>query len=163
MRVVPDGEDRERLTCQRCGFISYDNPKVVVGSVATWEGRVLMCRRAIEPQRGLWTLPAGFLELHESPEEGALREAEEEARARLRIVELLAIYTIKHISQVQIFYRAELVSPDVAPGPESLEVVLFDPAATPRAELAFPSVRWALDHHAEALAHAGPWTPRGNP
>lgn len=163
LRVVPEGEDRERLTCQRCGFIAYDNPKVVVGSVATWEGKVLLCRRAIEPRRGLWTLPAGFLELNETPEEGALREADEEARARLRIVDLLAVYTVRHISQVQLFYRAELLSPDVAPGPESLEVALFDPGAIPTGEIAFPSVHWALAHSAEALAHEGPWIPRTNP
>lgn len=160
--VISEGDDRERLTCQRCGFIAYDNPKVVVGSVATWEGRVLLCRRAIEPQRGRWTLPAGFLELNETPEEGALREAREEACAELRLVDLLAVYTIRHISQVQLFYRAELVTPQIAPGPESLEVALFDPAALPD-ELAFESVRWALDHHAEAEARRGPWVPRSNP
>ena len=162
-RMVPEGDDRERLTCQRCGFIAYENPKIVVGSVATWEGRVLLCRRAIEPRRGLWTLPAGFLELHETPEEGALREAREEACATLRIRDLLAIYTIRHISQVQLFYRAELVTPEIAPGPESLEVALFEPSAIPHEELAFPSVAWALAHHADALAHDGPWTPRTHP
>jgi ADP-ribose pyrophosphatase YjhB (NUDIX family) len=93
-RRVPPGEDRERLVCGKCGFIRYDNPKIVVGSVATWEGKILLCRRAIEPRAGFWTLPAGFMELGESPEEGALREAWEEARATLRIRDLLAVYTI---------------------------------------------------------------------
>lgn len=159
---VPEGEDRERLVCTRCGFIRYENPKIVVGSVATWEGKVLLCRRAIEPRRGLWTLPAGFMELNETPEEGALREAWEEARATLRLRDLLAVYTIRHISQVQLFYRAELVSADVSPGPESLEVALFAPGAIPD-DIAFPSVRWALAHHAEAMATSGAWAPRTNP
>ncbi len=163
LRTIPEGEDRERLTCERCGFIAYDNPKIIVGSVATWEGRVLLCRRAIEPRRGLWTLPAGFLELNETPEEGARREAREEACAELRIGELLAVYTIRHISQVQLFYRAELVTPEIAAGPESLEVGLFEPDAIPRGELAFPSVAWALQHADEARVHAGPWVPRTNP
>jgi ADP-ribose pyrophosphatase YjhB (NUDIX family) len=161
-RTIPPGEDRERLVCLRCGFVEYENPKVVVGVVATWGDRVLLCRRAIEPRRGAWTLPAGFLEQHESPEEGAIREAWEEARATLRIRDLLAVYTIKHISQVQLLYRAELLTAEVAPGPESLEVGLFTLDALP-ADIAFPSVRWALEHHAQASASAGPWTPRTNP
>jgi ADP-ribose pyrophosphatase YjhB (NUDIX family) len=162
LRIVPPGEDRERRVCGDCGFVDYENPKIVVGVVATWGERVLLCRRAIEPRRGAWTLPAGFLEQHESPEEGALREAWEEARAVLRIRELLAVYTIRHISQVQLLYRAELLKPEVAPGPESLEVGLFTLDALPE-DIAFPSVRWALDHHVEACALSGPWTPRTNP
>lgn len=161
-RRIPDGEDRERLVCARCGFIRYENPKIVVGSVATWDGKILLCRRAIEPRAGLWTLPAGFMELNETPEEGALREAWEEARAELRITDLLAVYTIRHISQVQLFYRAELCSPSIGAGPESLEVGLFAPDALP-SDIAFPSVRWALAHHAEACASPGPWVPRTNP
>ncbi len=149
--------------CTRCGFIHYENPKIIVGSVATWEGKILLCRRAIEPRRGFWTLPAGYMELNETPEEGALREAWEEARAKLAIGDLLAVYTIRHISQVQLFYRAELLSPEVEAGPESLEVGLFAPDAIPNDELAFPSVSWALAHHAEALSAAGPWAPRTNP
>lgn len=163
VRRIPAGEDRERSVCGQCGFIHYENPKIVVGSVATWEGKILLCRRAIEPRSGLWTLPAGFLELGESPEEGAAREAWEEARARLRIRDLLAVYTIKRISQVQLFYRAELTSADIGAGPESLEVGLFHPSEIGALELAFPSVGWALDHHGQASAHEGPWLPRVNP
>jgi ADP-ribose pyrophosphatase YjhB (NUDIX family) len=163
VRTVPSGDDRERRVCATCGFVDYENPRIVVGSVATWEGQVLLCRRAIEPRRGFWTLPAGYLELNETPEEGARREAWEEARAKLSLDGLLAVYTIRRLSQVQLFYRASLLTPDVAAGPESQEVGLFAPEAIPRDEIAFPSVRWALTHHAEAVARGVVWTPATNP
>ncbi|MEO0326758.1 MAG: NUDIX hydrolase [Myxococcota bacterium] len=155
-RRVPEGDDRERLVCETCGFVRYDNPRIVVGSVATLEERVLLCRRAIEPRTGFWTLPAGYMELGETPSEGAAREAWEEARARLRMGPLLAIYSIAHISQVQLFYRATLAEPAIAAGPESLEVGLFTWAQIPWDELAFPTVRWALDHFRERGAGEGP-------
>lgn len=145
-RRTPDQDDQERLVCERCGFVNYENPKIVVGSVATWEDRVLLCRRAINPRDGYWTLPAGYLELNESPETGALREAWEEARAKLEIDQLLATYAITRISQVQLIYRARLVTPDVSAGPESREVGLFTWDEIPWDELAFPSVHWALEH-----------------
>lgn len=148
VRRVPAGDDRERLVCPDCGFVAYENPKIVVGSVATWGDRILLCRRSIEPRRGFWTLPAGFLELGESPEEGARREAWEEARARLELEGLLAVYTIRRISQVQMFFRASLSNPEVAAGPESEEVALFDWGEVPWDDLAFPTVHWALDAHA---------------
>src|SRR3990170_2498716 len=113
VREIPDGDDRPRLVCGTCGFIQYDNPMIVVGSVATWEGRILLCRRAIHPRRGFWTLPAGYLELHESAADGAVREAWEEARARLRIDQLLAVYSIPRISQIQLIFRARLLTPDI--------------------------------------------------
>ena len=125
VRMIPEGDDRQRLVCTDCGFINYENPKIVVGSVAAWEDRILLCRRAIEPSKGLWTLPAGYMELNETTAEGAKREAWEEARARIEIDCLLAVYEIPRISQVQLIYRARLRSPDVEPGPESLEVGLF--------------------------------------
>jgi ADP-ribose pyrophosphatase YjhB (NUDIX family) len=146
LRAVPSGDNRERLVCPDCNYIVYENPKVVVGVVATWEDKLLMCRRAIDPRRGFWTLPAGFLEMGETPEEGAVREAWEEARAELEIVDLLALYSLRHISQLQLFFRARLLSPDVSAGPESEEVGLFDFDDLPSGELAFPSVRWAIDH-----------------
>jgi ADP-ribose pyrophosphatase YjhB (NUDIX family) len=146
LRKVPSGDNRERLVCPDCDYIAYENPKVVVGVVATWEDKLLMCKRAIEPRRGFWTLPAGFLEMGETPEEGAVREAWEEARAELEIIDLLALYSLRHISQLQLFYRGRLLSPDVSAGPESEEVGLFDFDALPSGELAFPSVRWAIDH-----------------
>jgi ADP-ribose pyrophosphatase YjhB (NUDIX family) len=143
---IPEGEDRARRVCETCGFIDYVNPKIVVGSVVLHEGKVLMCRRAIEPRRGFWTLPAGFMEENETVEEAAMREAMEEAQAEIRIESMLAVYSIPRISQVQIMFRAGLAKPHFAPGPESLEVRLMEWSDIPWADLAFPSVKWALDH-----------------
>lgn len=141
---MPAGEDRERQVCDACGFVAYENPKVVVGSVVEHDGRILLCRRAIEPRRGFWTIPAGYMELGETAEEGALREAWEEARARLQPQRLLAVYSIARIGQVQLIFRAGLAEPGFAAGPESLEVRLFAWEEIPWDELAFPSVHWAL-------------------
>jgi ADP-ribose pyrophosphatase YjhB (NUDIX family) len=138
---VPSGDDRERLVCEDCGFVHYDNPKIVVGSVATWEGKVLLCRRAIPPRIGYWTLPGGFMELRETTAEGAAREAWEEARAHIDVVDLFAIYNIPRISQVQLFYRARLLKSDIEPGPESQAVQLCTWDEIPWEELAFPSSR----------------------
>jgi ADP-ribose pyrophosphatase YjhB (NUDIX family) len=164
---VPEGEDRERAVCGHCGYVAYRNPKIVAGAVVEHGGRILLCRRAIPPREGYWTLPAGYLELGESPEEGARREALEEARADLVLDGLLAVYTIRRLSQVQLFYRARLASGGVGAGPESLEVAFFEPdAMPPREEIAFPSVLWALEHAAEArrvVAGGGVWAPAGNP
>ena len=162
VRAIPEGDDRERLVCAECGFILYDNPKVVVGSVTRRGDKILMCRRAINPRRGFWTLPAGYLELNESTRAGAEREAWEEARARIAIESLLAIYDIPRISQVQLIYRARLIDENVSAGPESLEVALFGWDEIPWDEIAFPSVRWALAHEKEAQA-TGDLTPRGTP
>jgi ADP-ribose pyrophosphatase YjhB (NUDIX family) len=162
VRGIPEGDNRERMICADCGYILYDNPKIVVGSVAHWGERVLLCRRAINPRKGFWTLPAGYLELHEATTAGAEREAWEEARARIRIEGLLAIYDIPRISQVQLIYRASLIDEAVAAGPESLEVGLFGWDAIPWSDLAFPSVGWALNHAREAL-QSGDFTPRTAP
>ena len=161
-RRVPAGDDRERRVCDRCGFVDYENPKIVVGSVVEHEGRILMCRRAIEPRKGWWTIPAGYLELGETPEEGAAREAWEEARAKIAIDDLLAVYTVRHISQVQMLFRARLLDPHVEAGPESEEVALVAWDALPWDELAFPTVRWVLEHFdARRGQPAAP--PFGNP
>ncbi|HVC51088.1 MAG TPA: NUDIX hydrolase [Stellaceae bacterium] len=152
LRAIPEGDNRERLICAECGFIHYDNPKIVVGSVARWGDKVLLCRRAIDPRKGFWTLPAGYLELNESTSAGAQREAWEEARARIEIEGLLAVYDIPRLSQVQLVYRARLVDATVSAGPESLEVGLFGWDEIPWTEIAFPSVRWALHHEREAQA-----------
>src|SRR5437868_4040180 len=125
VRRVPEGDTTERYVCGECGHIYYTNPKIVVGAVVAHEGRILMCRRAIEPRKGFWTLPAGFLEEHETPEEGARREAMEEARATIALDALLAVYSVPRISQVQLMYRACLEKPEFSAGPESLEVALF--------------------------------------
>src|ERR1700730_12814055 len=162
LRGIPEGDNRERMICADCGYILYDNPKIVVGSVARWDERILLVRRSINPRYGYWTLPAGYLELNEAASAGAEREAWEEARARIEIEGLLAIYDIPRISQVQLIYRARLLDEAVAPGPESLEVRLFEWTAIPWTELAFPSVRWALHHEKEALA-SGDLTTRCAP
>jgi len=161
-RSIPQGDDRERLVCQDCGFVNYENPKIVVGSVALWKDRILLCRRAIPPRKGFWTLPAGYLELHETTAEGALREAWEEARARLEIDQLLAVYSIARLSQIQLIYRARLLSPEVAAGPESAEVALFDWQDLPWADIAFPSVHWALADW-RATRDRTAFAPRVNP
>src|ERR1700732_1685401 len=138
VRRIPEGDNRERMICAECGFVLYDNPKIVVGSVARWGERILMCRRSINPRRGCWTLPAGYLELNESTSARAEREAWEEAQARIQIDGLLAIYDIPRISQVQLIYRARLLDEAVAAGPESLAVRLFGWAEIPGDEVAFP-------------------------
>lgn len=161
-KTVPEGDDRTRQVCDTCGFVLYENPKIVVGSVVRHEGRILLCRRAIEPRKGFWTIPAGYLELNETPEEGARREASEEANVTLAIERLLAVYSVPRISQVQLIYRAGLTKPGYAPGPESLEVELFAPDEIPYDDLAFPSVHWALGHDAKAEAGAPP-VPFTNP
>src|SRR5919112_275858 len=114
IRRIPDGDDRERLTCPDCGFVAYENPKIVVGSVVAEEGRTLLGRRAIEPRRGYWTLPAGYMELGETVEEGARREAWEEARARIALDGVLAVFSIARIGQVQVIFRARLAEPGFA-------------------------------------------------
>jgi len=155
---TPDGDDRERRICTTCGFVDYVNPKIVAGSVVEdASGRILMCRRAIEPRSGFWTLPAGYMEEGESVEAAAAREAQEEACADIETLSLLAVYSIPRISQVQIFFRARLRAPAIAAGPESQAVALYDWDALPWTELAFPSVGWALqDWRAGAGAEGAP-------
>lgn len=158
-QAVPEGEDRLRDVCGTCGFINYVNPKIVVGSVIAHEDRIVLCKRAIAPRIGFWTLPAGFMEERETAEEGAMREAMEEASARIEIEGLLACYSVPRISQVQLMYRARLVDPAIAPGPESMEVRLVTWDEIPWGELAFPSVVWALnDFRAWRAGASGPFT-----
>jgi len=138
---VPEGDDRERLICADCGYIHYENPKIVVGSVVTLGDRILLCRRAIHPRRGFWTLPAGYLEARETVADGARREALEEACAEIEVAELFAVYNIPRLSQVHLFFRARLLNEAVACGPESLEVRLFGWDEIPDEDLAFPTTR----------------------
>ncbi len=149
VRTVPDGDTHERDVCHDCGFIHYVNPKVVVGSVVHHEGKILLCRRAINPRLGFWTMPAGYMECGETAAEGAIREAMEEACADIVIDAVLAVYTIPRIAQVQVMHVARLGKPHFAAGPESQEVGLFDWDEIPWDDLAFPSVRWALTHFRE--------------
>jgi len=161
-RRVPEGDTAERYVCGRCGHIHYANPKIVVGAVVVHDRNILLCRRAIEPRKNFWTLPAGFLEEHETPEEGARREAREEAMCDIMLDALLAIYSVPHISQVHLMYRARLATPDFAPGPESLETRLFAWEDIPWNELAFPSAHWAL-HHFRETEGATVFAPFTNP
>ena len=154
IRAVPEGDDRPRLICPDCGYIAYENPKIIVGSVCYWAESVLLCRRAIEPRLGYWTLPAGFLELNETADQGAIREAWEEARADIALDGVLAVYSIPRISQVQILYRARLLTAKVEAGPESAEVGLFRWGDIPWGDLAFPSVHWALAAYRETAGRA---------
>ena len=159
---IPEGDEISRAVCDHCSHVIYDNPKIVVGSVVLHDGKVLLCRRAIEPRLGYWTVPAGYMELNETPEEGAIREAREEANADLTLAGLLAIYTIKHLSQVQMIYRATLTSPEFSAGPESLDVKLFSFDEIPWNEIAFPTVHWMLADIQKALGGESA-LPFGNP
>ena len=156
---IPAGDSLLRAVCDACGVVHYQNPKLVVGCLATYEDRILMCKRAIEPRYGLWTLPAGFMENNESAAEGAAREAMEEANARVEITDLYTVYSIPHISQVYMMFRARLVDPNVSPGVESLEVRLVREAEIPWDTLAFTMVRRSLEHFLEDR-RAGVFIPR---
>ena len=158
---IPVGDDKGRRVCQTCDFIDYQNPKIVAGAVVTQNGKVLLCKRAIEPRQGFWTLPAGFMEEGESVEEGARREALEEACAEIEIDGILGIYSVPRISQVQIMFRARLLS-DIAPGPESEEVKLVRWQDIPWSQMAFPTAVWALTHYAQTR-HLKAFPPFANP
>ncbi len=146
---IPEGDSLPRAICDACGLIQYQNPKMVVGCLATFDDRILICKRAIEPRYGLWTLPAGFMENNESASEGAAREALEEANARVEITDLYTVYSIPHINQVYMMFRARLLDPDVSAGAESLEVKLATEAEIPWDRLAFTMVKRSLEHFIE--------------
>ena len=155
VRTVPEGDTHERDVCGECGFIHYQNPKVVVGSVVHHDGKIMLCKRAIEPRSGYWTVPAGYMELGETAAEGAMREAREEACADIVIEAVLAVYTITRIAQVQVMHVAHLATPHFEPGPESTEVDLFAWDDIPWDDLAFPSVHWVLKHFREVEGQTG--------
>lgn len=141
---IPAGDNRERFVCERCDTIHYQNPKIVAGCIPEWDDRILLCRRAIEPRYGLWTLPAGFMENDETVAEAAARETLEEARAHVRDLELYAVFSLPHINQVYVMYRGRLDPPEFAPGPESLEVRLVREEEVPWEALAFPVIAETL-------------------
>lgn len=143
---IPEGDNRLRQVCRDCGFIHYENPRVIVGTLCTLGDRILLCRRAIEPRAGYWTLPAGFLEIGESTRDGAARETLEEAGVEVRPGSLLSVYDLPHIGQVHMFYLARLEDDAVDPGEETIEAAHFDWAQIPWRELAFPTIHWALEH-----------------
>ena len=141
---IPQGDTRQRFVCPACHIVHFQNPLMVVGCVADWEGKILMCRRAIEPRRGYWTVPAGFMENGETAQTGAVRETQEEALAVVTPGSLLALVDVVHAKQVHLFFRGKMNSPECGAGEESLETELMDEASIPWEDIAFPSVEFAL-------------------
>lgn len=143
-QIIPQGDNRPRFVCEDCGTIHYSNPNNVCGAILTWGDRILLCKRAIEPRYGLWTLPAGFMENGETVAQAAARESMEEANARATRLNLFGVFSLPHISQVYLMFSGELVSDQVSPGMESLETGLFSEHEIPWDELAFPVVTHSL-------------------
>lgn len=144
---VPAGDNLPRHVCPACDTIHYQNPKMVIGCIAEWEDRILLCRRAIEPRLGLWTLPAGFMENGETVAQAALRETHEEANARVELTAMYSVISVPHVNQVHIFYRGRLLDLGFGPGTESLEVALFAESAIPWKEIAFRTISTTLRHY----------------
>src|SRR3990170_8721386 len=145
-RRVPPGDSLPRDVCDACGNIHYQNPKLVVGTLPEWEGRILLCRRAIEPRYGYWTLPAGFMENDETTGEAAARETLEEAGARVELGAPFSLISVPHVNQVHLFYRARLADLNFQPGEETLEVSLYEEAEVPWQDVAFRTVALTLRH-----------------
>lgn len=144
---VPAGDNMPRHVCDRCNAVHYRNPKMVVGALPEWEDRILLCRRAIEPRHGKWTLPAGFMENNETVAAAAVRETVEEAGANIELGEMFTLISVPHISQVHVIYRARLLDLDFAPGEETLEVALFREENIPWDEIAFRTIGLTLRHY----------------
>jgi ADP-ribose pyrophosphatase YjhB (NUDIX family) len=144
---IPPGDSLPRHVCASCGSIHYLNPKLVVGAIPEWEDRILLCRRAIEPRLGHWTLPAGFMENAETTAQAAARETLEEACARIEVGDIFTLINVPHISQVHIVYRARLLDLDFCPGQESLEVALFAEPEIPWHDIAFRTISLTLRHY----------------
>lgn len=143
-RLVPPGDNRERFVCESCGVVHYQNPNNVAGAILTWEDKVLMCKRAIEPRYGLWTLPAGFMENNESVHQAAARESIEEANALPGHLSLFGVFSMPYISQVYLMFYGKLLSDQISPGIESLEVALFTRDEIPWGKIAFPVISHSL-------------------
>lgn len=153
---IPEGDNLPRHVCIACGVIHYQNPKIVVGCIPEWEDKILLCRRAIEPRHGLWTVPSGFMENAETLGQGAERETLEEANARVRMGNLYAIYSLPHINQVHVLFRAQLLDLDFKPGMESLDVRLFSEEEIPWDKLAFRVIREPLKRYFEERRQGEP-------
>ena len=145
-RRVPPGDNLPRWVCDQCGEIHYQNPKLVVGALPEYQGKLLLCRRAIEPRYGYWTLPAGFMENDETAGQAALRETLEEAGARIELIGPFSLISVPYVNQVHLFYRARLLDLQFSPGEESLEVALYEEARIPWKEIAFRTVAATLRH-----------------
>lgn len=148
-KKVPPGDNLPRFVCESCQTIHYHNPKIVAGCIPEWGDQILLCRRAIEPKSGLWTFPAGFMEIGESTEQAARRETEEEAHAQVELTSLYAVLSLPHIGQVYLVFRGRMLSPEFRAGEESLDVRLFRRAAIPWDEIAFPVVKDTLRRYVE--------------
>lgn len=146
---IPPDDTRVRDLCRHCGAVHYQNPRNVVGIVPIWQGEILLCRRAIEPRSGKWTLPAGFMELNETTEQGAMRENQEESGARIRVRALYTVIDVPSVNQVHLYYLADVLGPELAPGPETLEAAFFAADDIPWRELSFRSVSTTLEHYVE--------------
>ncbi|OTG89180.1 NUDIX hydrolase [Acinetobacter sp. ANC 3813] len=146
---IPLGDHQVRRVCTQCGNIHYVNPKVICGALALWQDKVLLCRRAIEPRYGLWTLPAGYMELFETMEQGAARETREEAEAEVQIQQLYCMYNIPRIGQIYVLFKADLIEGEFGSGEETIESRLFSEDEIPWNDLAFPSVERTLRHYFE--------------
>jgi len=146
LRRVPPGDTLPRWVCDQCGVVHYKNPLLVVGSIPERDGRILLCRRAIEPRYGYWTLPAGFMENDETAGQGALRETVEEAGARIELGEPFSLISVPRVNQVHLFYRARLLDLDFKPGEETLEVAMYEEARLPWNDIAFRTVGLTLRH-----------------
>jgi len=144
---IPEGDNLARFICIQCDTIHYQNPKIVTGCIPEWENKILLCKRAIEPRIGHWTLPAGFMENKETTLEAAMRETQEEANADVEILQLYALFNIPHISQVYLIFRAKLLNMDYRPGVESLDVQLFNEQDIPWDNIAFPVITETLKRY----------------
>lgn len=153
---IPEGDTLPRYICPNCHTIHYQNPKVIVGCIPEWKGKILLCKRAIAPHRGKWTLPAGFMENNETLKQGAARETLEEANARVDIHQLYAIYSLPHISQVYMLFQAKLLDLDFSPGIESLEVQLFEEQEIPWDNIAFRVIHDPLKRYLEERRYGHP-------
>lgn len=150
-RAMPPGDNRVRDLCQQCGAVHYQNPRMVVGTIPVWEGKILLCRRAIEPRYDTWTLPAGFMELAETTSQGAERETQEESGARIKLGSLYTVIDVPQVEQVHLYFLAEGLGPELDPGPESLYARWFAPADIPWDELSFRTVSSTLRHYVADL------------
>jgi len=155
VRRVPYGDHVPRYVCDHCQTVHYDNPRVIVGCIAEWNGRILLCRRSIEPRRGYWTVPAGFMENGESSVEGALRETWEESGTRIELEGLYSVFDIPEIHQVYLIYRGHLLSPKYNPGSESMDVRLMKPMEIPWDQLTYPAVGSILERYIRERGDGG--------
>ena len=147
MVMIPEGDHLPRFVCPVCKAIHYENPRIIAGCVPEWEGKIVLCRRAIEPRKGYWTIPAGFMEIGESTEQAAIRETFEEAHADVEITSLYAVLSLPRISQVHMVFRGSMRRPEFKPGAESLDVQLFALNDIPWDDLAFPVIHEALERY----------------